>query len=984
MEDYDTAQLKRRMNQFEKDLSELRSRVSSLEGVSTPSPTPAEVESASASTEVHSTAEKTVAASDGEAPRVLEPTQSGSGAETGDRIEPESEPVVAKPVAPVFARPAAVPRPSRVKPVLQALHLLPPSGSGSGEAQLGAWWATRIGAIVFVIGIAFAGVYFSLSTPPGVKLAELAAVAIAVCFGGFRLEKKISRFGSVVFGAGLSLIYFTAYAAYAVPAVKMVDDPLLASALQIAAVALIFAAAIRQKTPTVAVMAVTLGYVSAFSALSVGFDHFALVASLALIGIAVVFRLRRGWSVPLGVAAVLHPVLTILVAFMFWDTAAGATHPAIGLGFVAVGFIAVLSSLLIEHRRTGEPGSKAQRWIQTLNTSFSIIAGYLATAILLPSDAISWYFFAAGTLLAAIALFIWRTIPLESLFGMYAVKASALVALGAATEWGSRTRWVALTIEAFVLLLAARRTRRPVVVIAAAAVWITAALFHARDLPDLQGLSLSPGGLMAALFAVATAGFWLLLDRTWTSQRGRPQIVIRRLFAVVTAVPAFLVSQIILSDPWGGIELLTLTAALGALALVFRSSIPVIAGLTTFIFSQIFLHTYDPGELCRSGMWINMTLSAVIVGLVGLWAAEPETRWPGPGFRKQITQWRLLAVVMQLLALAAVSAGLHRSLPQAEALAAIAVVATLVVLAGTLTHRPLTVTAGILSFALGFLMMAFPMPGFNLAEWNRDWLWIPAAATLIVTFLLGGKSQVRAELGRLKWFNPLVIITAAMGVVSVTAAALNTFDQVGTTWSLSAAALLTFLVAGYRRIGAAYGTASVLLAVGLFPPLVLDIWNPFLTGWNALISTFVAAMALATLPILARRLSPWLTGDNLKLWTQVQVATATICLIRIAIEPSGPWASYGSIVWATGGISLFAFGLFLQCRSHRIAGLITLALCIPRIFMVDISSNLYRIAAFVVLGIVLLWVGFSYHRFRHLIEDDKPDAAPEPEPDDPS
>ena len=57
-------------------------------------------------------------------------------------------------------------------------------------------------------------------------------------------------------------------------------------------------------------------------------------------------------------------------------------------------------------------------------------------------------------------------------------------------------------------------------------------------------------------------------------------------------------------------------------------------------------------------------------------------------------------------------------------------------------------------------------------------------------------------------------------------------------------------------------------------------------------------------------------------------------------------------------------------RAARLAGLSGLALCIPRVFIVDIDSTLYRIGAFFVLGVVLLWVGFSYHRFRHLIADD--------------
>jgi hypothetical protein len=39
----------------------------------------------------------------------------------------------------------------------------------------------------------------------------------------------------------------------------------------------------------------------------------------------------------------------------------------------------------------------------------------------------------------------------------------------------------------------------------------------------------------------------------------------------------------------------------------------------------------------------------------------------------------------------------------------------------------------------------------------------------------------------------------------------------------------------------------------------------------------------------------------------------------------------------------------------------------PRVFLVDLDAALHRVVAFVVLGLVLLRVGFSYHRFRHFI-----------------
>ncbi|MCC5021896.1 MAG: DUF2339 domain-containing protein [Candidatus Synoicihabitans palmerolidicus] len=72
-------------------------------------------------------------------------------------------------------------------------------------------------------------------------------------------------------------------------------------------------------------------------------------------------------------------------------------------------------------------------------------------------------------------------------------------------------------------------------------------------------------------------------------------------------------------------------------------------------------------------------------------------------------------------------------------------------------------------------------------------------------------------------------------------------------------------------------------------------------------------------------------------------------------------------------------GLAFRARSHRMTGLVLLALCIPRVFIYDIEEAKYRIAAFIVLGLLLLWVGFSYQQFRHLIESSNDPKTPEQE-----
>lgn len=202
--------------------------------------------------------------------------------------------------------------------------------------------------------------------------------------------------------------------------------------------------------------------------------------------------------------------------------------------------------------------------------------------------------------------------------------------------------------------------------------------------------------------------------------------------------------------------------------------------------------------------------------------------------------------------------------------------------------------------------------------------------------------------------------------------------------------------------------AVVLAIVGIYATegAVDRVW------WTVGVAILALVLARAAIPSLrhpARVLAGvawvwaavlWLAGMT-RHWGEPSVASLTTALLLAALPWGLPWSarvrSLGG--WATaglglllamgvagsqkgaleplitvlwGGIGLLWFGLGLGWRSrpHRLLGLIGLLLCIPRVFLVDLQSTLHRILAFAALGVVLLWVGFSYHRFRRWITDD--------------
>ncbi|HEY9247793.1 MAG TPA: DUF2339 domain-containing protein, partial [Rariglobus sp.] len=190
---YDLEQLRKRIGLIEHDLDDARRRLSQLElrqavdesASVAPTPPPSE---------------KARRVSDDEA--------------RWERVETVPEPMPER-VFPVVApgreeeeRPVpAVETPPEWKTWLQRLQLWPPEDGESKEVRLGAWWATRLGTLLAVIGVVFFGVYVSLDTPHWVKFIELLAICAGVAVFGLWLERRIARFGAVMFAGGLALLY---------------------------------------------------------------------------------------------------------------------------------------------------------------------------------------------------------------------------------------------------------------------------------------------------------------------------------------------------------------------------------------------------------------------------------------------------------------------------------------------------------------------------------------------------------------------------------------------------------------------------------------------------------------------------------------------------------------------------------------------------------------------------------------------------------
>ena len=81
-----------------------------------------------------------------------------------------------------------------------------------------------------------------------------------------------------------------------------------------------------------------------------------------------------------------------------------------------------------------------------------------------------------------------------------------------------------------------------------------------------------------------------------------------------------------------------------------------------------------------------------------------------------------------------------------------------------------------------------------------------------------------------------------------------------------------------------------------------------------------------------------------------------------------------SILWALYASLLTGFGIARRIRGARILGMLLLGITVLKVFFVDLSSlqTLYRMVSFIVLGLLLLAVSYSYNRFKTMIFGEEP------------
>ena len=104
------------------------------------------------------------------------------------------------------------------------------------EQALGGQWFNKLGILAVVVGIALLIGYSFKYLGPGIKISIGYAFGIGLLIFGTYLEKKkdISIYGKTLIGGGWAINYFTTFAMHHIPAVRLIESPVLGMSLLLA------------------------------------------------------------------------------------------------------------------------------------------------------------------------------------------------------------------------------------------------------------------------------------------------------------------------------------------------------------------------------------------------------------------------------------------------------------------------------------------------------------------------------------------------------------------------------------------------------------------------------------------------------------------------------------------------------------------------------------------------------------------------------
>lgn len=906
--------LRERLQRVQGEIAELKQRMFRLENAGTSVPV----------TERKVVEEVTAAPAFTEPPRTPTPVR--------DVYEPKVEPAPRE----LFAHTSypASPRSSYSEFFRQCF------GNDEWEALVGGSLLNKIGALVLVIGIAlFLGYSFTHMTPAGRAVTALGASAALLCGGVWLERKQLYRvFARGLIGAGWASFYVTAYAMYAVPAARLIDNAFFGSLLLLLVAAGMIAHSLRYRVEAITAVA----YFAAFAALSVTpSSSFALV-SLVPLSVSLLFLARRfNWS-----TMALFGVIATYAACAWRATSEPGLFATQSLLLLYWLLFEAFDLLRVRSRRTGP----AVEFIFALNAIAFLALSYQAWAIHAPGS--MWLGGAFGSVLFLASAIVRVRIRSPRSFPADADLISRIRA-------GSYEAPVIISAALAGLSIAARIT----------GVWLAAGLAIEAEVLYLAGVLLD----LALLRRLGGVGFAFSLARLLINDVGSEQTILVNATRVhAWAPPALFQAALfyvnrLLRRPNAAYS--TLAAAL--IASVLAAELPErFIGTGWLVFAAVL---FEIGvRRLRSEFRFQAYVLAANGVVINVWFHVLRT-WAHPWIPLSCALVLVYALVLRLHFARELSVKEQKAFDFAAG-AAITGLASMLVWNLAPAHYKGLFLCGLTPVLFEFGARRVPSSltrfsyvcaaiasatviaesGAQYAKFGPAHVWLSYACAAVSLYILAERA------GRTE---PIVVITASSAGV---------LFALSTLWLLLPDAVVT----------AAWAAFSVaLFASGLYRKRVHERWQGYLVIMAAVLHTIAtgfhaSAVILICACYLAQFISPaqgehtprgWLgyIERHPRVFWSV-VGTFSLSALLQQQFPGGLL----TIAWGIEGLALLVAGFPLRARVLRLEGLSMLVVCVLKLFFYDLRNleTIYRILSFVALGVILLAVSSLYTRFRERVK----------------
>jgi uncharacterized membrane protein len=822
------------------------------------------------------------------------------------------------------------------------------------EMAVGSYWLVGLGVIFLLATLVFAGNYaykqWILGAGPVFKISLMLVVCALVTGVAVWLERaheSLVNYARMVGAGGLAGFYYTIYAAHYVPALQVIQSPVIAAALLLAWSAVIIALAEWKQSEILAVFAIALAF---FTTSLNPIGYFSLFTNLILTVAAVVFLVRNRWAYVTYVS-LLGTYLGFLVGQSMEGGASadGSTLWVVRLGFIlaywSVYTFAVFSS------RTPEFEAPQKIGFSSVNNAALVGLAW----IIAPQAYEAHTLVGCGLLLLGTTLWVRPVLGINSpLYVSYLVQALTITTAGLVAELSGPVLAIALVAECLILLVRGVLTQNLLCRVGAhlcgaAGFVATLAEMDTSRLPDL---ALGAFVSLAFLFAMG----WLY------ERRGREETVAgfpgwaeSYFYGALGMICGLVTIYQQTTDPTFAPVLAAVALALMAVAhalelpaLLFYAQGYLILAQGDVIFSNAL--SYYP-------WWNPLAVLAVTVGAKWYWEQVGSRNAPDGGFG------RAISAIHSLATLGLIYAGLQPLFAYETWIVVASVLSIVLLFAGVILRDPFLAGGSqlfLFSSIIGFIVHAGTYhlsPAAGL---------VPLAALAGTAWCAEGwiRQCMEEDSSCANKLFPIGVVSRIYRVLALILALCWIQSYIPYTargWFYMTLGFIGFLANGFRMDNLRFALTGIFSLFGWYY-LVLEYQ---VTSADNLLNWLGVVMLLAQEPLHENFVEE---KDEASVWPKVTTVAALWALWTylgrvIYLENL---LAYKTMLWALLALACFAGGFLLRLRSYRLTGLFILSAAILRVICVDVwkFNDLLRIVTFAVLAAVLLGLGLVYNRYR--------------------